>query len=361
MALRCAALLALAQVTAASRSIEETDGVRRLQRVGATQSNVCGHNQGASIGTGSNGVGDRLTHVNGHSSMVGTIHDDATDQAVDCTAVGATCGQAGGNSGYSDNMDCRKIIVAPPGTTIELLFSSFALESQADYVTVYDGGDTSAAVLGRFTGTDLPNRLLSTGSEMTVQFTTDTGNWGLNTAGVTDDPGFYADWSFIDHLDVGGSGICAAPAIFTDAHGSIHDEETGHVNCALANCGSGTGAAGYADNTACYTSIHAPRGEQVRLTFTQMNLEGPTPVPGCGTCPPGGCDWVEVFDGEDSTAPSLGRFTGSLSGPQLPSIISSGTGLYIEFMTDERNCGISKFTNNLPLLVICGPILTECL
>jgi hypothetical protein len=346
--LRCAALLALTHSTAASQSLVAEDGSgRRLQRAGATQSNVCGTNHGQSIGSGSGGRGDRLTYTNGHSAFVGTIHDDATDEAIDCTAQGATCGQAGGNSGYSDNLDCQKIIVAPAGSTIELLFSSIALEQDYDFVTVYDGGDINAPVLGRFTGTDLPNRILSTGPEMTVQFTSDTGNYGLQQAGVDVDPGFYADWSFIDHLDVGGSGICAAPAIFTDPHGSIHDEETGHVNCGLANCGSGTGNAGYADNTACYTSIHAPAGEQVRLTFTQMNLEGPEPVPGCGTCPPGGCDWVEVFDGENSQAPSIGRFTGALSGAALPSVISSGTALYIEFMTDTRNCGITN-TNEDP-------------
>ena len=101
---------------------------------------------------------------------MGTIHDDATDEAIDCTAQGATCGQAGGNSGYSDNLDCQKIIVAPAGSTIELLFSSIALEQDYDFVTVYDGGDINAPVLGRFTGTDLPNRLLSTGAYIRLSF-----------------------------------------------------------------------------------------------------------------------------------------------------------------------------------------------
>ena len=53
-----------------------------------------------------------------------------------------------------------------------------------------------------------------------------TGNYGLNTAGVTDDPGWYADWHFIDHIqvdpaDIGGSGICPVAGVVTEAHGTL--------------------------------------------------------------------------------------------------------------------------------------------
>lgn len=143
-------------------------------------------------------------------------------------------------------------------------------------------------------------------------------------------------------------GICAAPAQYTDPHGIIHDEETGHVNCAAnaqqwgnsAACNSG---AGYADGTACYTTILAPAGQQVRLTFTQMNLE----LIGCsagqsnGGCPDGGCDFVQVHDGITANDPIVGRYSGSLVGADLPSIVSSGTGMYVVFRSDTGNCGIT--------------------
>ena len=38
----------------------------------------------------------------------------------------------------------------------------------------------------------------------------------------------------------------------------------------------------------------------MRLSFTQLNLEGPGQKPGCMPCTdPRGCDWVEVYDGAD--------------------------------------------------------------
>ena len=51
------------------------------------------------------------------------------------------------------------------------------------------------------------------------------GNYGFPGAGVDSDPGFYADWNFIDHLTTQGDGICPAPAVYTDPHGTIRDDE----------------------------------------------------------------------------------------------------------------------------------------
>ena len=114
------------------------------------------------------------------------------------------------------------------------------------------------------------------------------GNAGFAQNAVSDDPGFYVDWHFVDTVTltggpggVGGNGICPAAATLTEAHGVLHDDDVGNVDCSQpgANCG-GQANAGYADNLNCYTTIHAPTGEQVRFTFTQMNLEGPGQQPG---------------------------------------------------------------------------------
>ena len=135
--------------------------------------------------------------------------------------------------------------------------------------------------------------------------------------------------------------------MYTDPHGTIRDDERSGVNChALSQqCGSGSGDAGYGDNTHCYTTIHAPEGDQVRLTFTQMNLEQfgchANAGPGMG-CPEGGCDFVQVFDGQDANSPMIGQYTGFLNGADLPSVVSSGEWMRIEFHTDERNCGITN-------------------
>jgi hypothetical protein len=157
---------------------------RSLQRQGAADSNVCGP----------------ATVLRRQS---GTIHDDATDEAIDCTQGGCNGADTGAN-GYGDNLDCTKTIQAPADTLITLDFSHIALESGdacgganggvgCDVVTVYDGPDSSSPVLGSFSGNEVPERLQSTGQTMTVRFQTDTGNYGLSQAGVSDDPGFYAD------------------------------------------------------------------------------------------------------------------------------------------------------------------------
>ena len=173
---------------------------------------------------------------------------------------------------------------------------------------------------------------------------------------------------------VGGNGICPAASVLTEAHGVLHDDDVGNVDCsqpgvcvcvcvcvcclpacltdsvygrAGANCGSQANA-GYADNLNCYTTIHAPTGEQVRFTFTQMNLEGPGQQPGCQPCSdPRGCDWVAIYDGTDETAPLIGTYSGHHLGWQagedyLPTIVSSAQDLHIRFKTDTHNCGIDS-------------------
>ena len=74
-------------------------------------------------------------------------------------------------STYSNNMDCRWGLTS--NTVIELLFYTFTTESSADYVRVYDGGSTSAPLIGQFSGSSLPAPITSSSTELYVQFTSD--------------------------------------------------------------------------------------------------------------------------------------------------------------------------------------------
>ena len=165
------------------------------------------------------------------------------------------------------------------------------------------------------------------------------------------DPGFYADWHFVENIVVRGDGICPVAGVLTAAHGTLHDDERSGVDCTHScnsggNCGVmqyGTCQAGYADHANCYTTIHNPDDDgQVKFTFTQMNLEltgcHPNAGPGQG-CPEGGCDYVALYDGSDESAPLLGKFSGQPS--NLPVVVSSGQDLHIRFITDTSNCGIA--------------------
>ena len=52
-------------------------------------------------------------------------------------------------------------------------FDAFDMESNYDYVNVFDGSDTSAPSLGTFTGSAIPADILTNGNSMTVQITSD--------------------------------------------------------------------------------------------------------------------------------------------------------------------------------------------
>jgi hypothetical protein len=179
---------------------------------------------------------------------------------------------------------------------------------------------------------------------VTIRFETDAGNAAIHNS---QDPGFYLDWHISESIIARGDGICPALPVYTSPHGVIHDQ-LGDLNCNSAPGGcdhAGNGNAnGYNDRTNCYTTIHAPVGSQVRWTFTQLNLE----LTGCnanqpnGGCPAGGCDFVKIYDGQSNHARLLGQFSGFQTGVNLPSVISTGEWMRIEFHTDVGNCGITS-------------------
>ncbi|MEY3397715.1 MAG: hypothetical protein RL220_309 [Bacteroidota bacterium] len=73
---------------------------------------------------------------------------------------------------YSGNENIT-FTIESPGIIDISFFGEFCLESGFDYITIYDGPDTSSPVLGSFTGTSLPPSLSSTGNYLTFQMTTD--------------------------------------------------------------------------------------------------------------------------------------------------------------------------------------------
>eukprot|EP01043_Picozoa_sp_COSAG02_P006319 COSAG02_NODE_179_length_31090_cov_49.813785_10_plen_192_part_00 len=173
-----AAVSAESYDTTSADFIAAMEGRRGLQ---ALDQNICAGQRGAVVTT-----------------ETGTLSDDQTgpDRAVDCTQGGCS-GYDTGSNGYGDNLDCMKTIQAPQGTVVELTIAQLALEHDGcpepgcDTLTVYDGPSVNSPMLGQFSGTEIPRPVRSTGNTMTVHFQTDAGNYGLQTAGVSDDPGFY--------------------------------------------------------------------------------------------------------------------------------------------------------------------------
>ncbi|CAH1253975.1 MRC1 [Branchiostoma lanceolatum] len=72
---------------------------------------------------------------------------------------------------YSDNQECRWFINVPPGHVARLDFLDFDLENRFDHVTVLDGCNNRQ--LAKFTGTNRPPAVSSSGRTLEVVFATD--------------------------------------------------------------------------------------------------------------------------------------------------------------------------------------------
>ncbi|MBL4708895.1 MAG: hypothetical protein JKY48_10705, partial [Flavobacteriales bacterium] len=81
---------------------------------------------------------------------------------------------------YVQNSNCSWLIQPTGALNIDLTFSRFNTQATFDIVTVYDGPDNTAPVLGTFSGTTIPLVINGTTSEMFVEFTS---NGFLNLTG----------------------------------------------------------------------------------------------------------------------------------------------------------------------------------
>ncbi len=112
--------------------------------------------------------------VSTQTSCIGTIYD------------------SGGAAGdYGANEDAQ-ITIAPPGAgTIDLTFINFDVEAgqsgtcNYDYVEVYDGPNTSSALIDRYCNNNVPTTVSSTSGSITIVFHSDPG---------VEDAGFQVDW-----------------------------------------------------------------------------------------------------------------------------------------------------------------------
>ncbi|XP_078660156.1 procollagen C-endopeptidase enhancer 1-like [Branchiostoma floridae x Branchiostoma belcheri] len=202
---------------------------------------------------------------------------------------------------YDDNMDCIWTIAAPAGWFIELDFTAFDLESGGsscsyDYVAIYDGADTSAPLVGKFCGNEIPAPMHSHTNVMTVRFVTDRS--------VTE-TGFTLVYTTTDQHPVHPSG-CGGPELLTDPTGSF--TSMNYPN-------------NYDNNAQCQWEIETELGKRIHLSFPAFDLE---PARLCPTTN----DYVEIFENDVS----LGRHCGNI---HLPPITSTGNTLKVVFKTDS--------------------------
>lgn len=145
------------------------------------------------------------------------------------TTSSGTFYDSGGPSGNYQNDQRTVALIQPAGATnITLTFTQFSLETNWDYMYIYDGSTTNAPLLGRYTGTSLPGTIVSSGGSLLLDFrsdcaTTDSG-WtcsytsnsssGSDVIAPTTQSSVNGTWqtqnftaTFTDADNTGGSGL----------------------------------------------------------------------------------------------------------------------------------------------------------
>jgi len=265
---------------------------------------------------------------------------------------------------YIPNQVCAWLIKpsGPQYETIAISMTSLDLEDGEALIRIFDGANTRAPVIGVFTGSwfaaALPT-ILSTGPQVYVTFTTSNSN-KVRT-------GFTATYSGLscNHTCVNGRcslgnqcecdyGFTGPRCNQTQCVGNCGDSN-GVCDSTLNQCLCNVGFYGpdctedhcsdqavlvapsgvfsdhaqgstYRPNSQCSWLIQppVPSGQPdlilpITLVFTKFQLQD-------------GFDYINVYDGDSSTAPMILSYTGSF----LPNpVISTGNSLYIEFVSDN--------------------------
>ncbi len=201
-----------------------------------------------------------------------------------------------GDSNYYHNSNCSWLIQPQDAHSIRLEFTEFELEeaeedgkSYYDYVSIYDGSDESAPLLGKYAGNNIPNSITSTGSSMFIKFSSDLRK---------ELDGFSAFYQTITPV------YCNSNNTFTSTNDTISD-------------GSGTGQ--YGNNSDCQYLIQPPNADSIILSFTYFSTEKDF-------------DGVIIYDGSDTTGTKLATLTGDT----IPNpIVAESGSMFIWFLSDE--------------------------
>lgn len=181
-------------------------------------------------------------------------------------------------------------------TSISLRFHRFSTEDGIDKVTIYDGGSTSAPLLGTYSGATLPPVIHSTGNMMYITFS-------RNDSIEAD--GFLASYSTV-------------LPIFCNQSIQVMDDSAGIVT-------DGSGSKNYRDQSICHWIVKPQGATSAALSFTSFDTE-PT------------YDFVEVYEVDPLTY--QGTLLGKFSGNNLPPTLISNTGAF--FITFFTNGAVSK-------------------
>jgi hypothetical protein len=193
---------------------------------------------------------------------------------------------------YSNGSDCSWLITPNDSVNgITLTFHRFSTDSN-DFITVYEGADSNATVLGAFSGDDLPPAVTASGGNMFIQFNSDAEDQSS---------GFLA--SFESEIPV----FCSGMTMLNEQTDTISD---------------GSGNWNYHDNTACLWRIMPEGASTVTLYFNEFATEA-------------GFDILKIYDLQ--TGQLLVEYSGTYESG-VPDPVTSPSGkMFLTFNTNSVN------------------------
>lgn len=178
---------------------------------------------------------------------------------------------------YKNNTDCSWLIAPNDSISkIKLNFLRLNTETANDIITIYDGKDATAPVLGTYSGSTLPNEIQSTGKTVFIHFLSDGANF---------EDGFLLTYEAVTYS------YCS-PLVTLTAESDTISDGSDHYQ--------------YQGNVFCRWKIEPSSGDPVLLGFLDFELDS--------------TDYVRVID--HTNAQILDEFRGDA----LPPNVYSGNG-----------------------------------
>uniref|UniRef100_A0A2A4JDL6 Cubilin n=2 Tax=Heliothis virescens TaxID=7102 RepID=A0A2A4JDL6_HELVI len=198
---------------------------------------------------------------------------------------------------YEPNRDCTWTITVPVGQQIMLNISQFHLErpirdkcNLGDYLEIRNGATENSPLIGQYCGSFESKRIVSLSNALHLHFHSD-----FYLSGT----GFKLEW---DGTITGCGGTLTSPS------GSVSSPNYPNE---------------YNENAECFYRIVTSAGSRIRITFTELDLERTL---NCRD------DYVQIYDGRDSTANSIGKHC--FMSPELANIETTSNYAFIKFRSD---------------------------
>ncbi len=260
---------------------------------------------------------------------LGPVAEPFCSGLTELTDDAGTLGDGSASLDYRPNSRCEWRIQpanAQPQDLIDLDFTELQTVADRDFISIYDGPDDQAPLLGRFSGKSLPDKLIASSGQVFVRFESGpaptAAGWTLH----------YQLRSAFNHI------WCNLITRLEEPAGIIED---------------GSGSFDYGNNTYCRWVIQPPNARRISLRFTEFSTEADS-------------DWVWVYNGSNLEAPVLGAF----SGQQLPPVLTTtggaatilfysngkirGTGWQLEYSSETVGRSAAA-AHMLPLQLIPNP------